>query len=111
VQPETPSPIDLPAPELEAEGLGWASGVIAIAGLFLLAANGQSLRDWIDDQSPGPAQSEAAMLADQWVHLTEALGVGLPRQAMHAQWKRAEEARFPTAHPEGRAITGPTDQR
>lgn len=92
---ETPSPIDLPAPELEEDGLGWTFGVIIIASLFLLCANAVSLRDWIDDQPPGPVQAEAAELADQWVALTEGLGIGLPRKAMHAQWKRAEEAGFP----------------
>ena len=91
-----PSPIDLPEPELEAPGLGWTFGVILIASLFLLFANAASLRDWIDDQPPSPLQAQAAELADQWVDLTEALGIGLPRKVMHAQWKRVEEARFPS---------------
>jgi len=91
---ETPSPIDLPEPELEEAGLGWTFGVIAIASLFLLFANASSLRDWIDDQSPSQAQQQAAEYADQWVETTESFGIGLPRKAMHDQWKRAEEARF-----------------
>lgn len=92
---DTPSPIDLPEPELEESGLGWAFGVIAIASLFLLCANAASLRDWIDDQPPSPTQQQAAEYADQWVALTEGFGIGLPRKAMHGQWKRAEQARFP----------------
>jgi len=95
VPQETPSPIDLPEPELEESGLGWAFGVILIASLFLLFANAVSLRDWIDDQPPSPIQARAAELADQWVGITEAFGVGRPRKVMHAQWKRAEQARFP----------------
>ena len=91
---ETPSPIDLPEPELEEAGLGWTFGVIAIASLFLLFANASSLRDWIDDQPPSQAQQQAAEYADQWVETTENFGIGLPRKAMHDQWKRAEEARF-----------------
>ena len=91
---ETPSPIDLPEPELEEAGLGWTFGVIAIASLFLLFANASSLRDWIDDQPPSQAQQRAAEYADQWVETTESFGIGLPRKAMHDQWKRAEEARF-----------------
>jgi hypothetical protein len=91
---ETPSPIDLPEPELEEAGLGWTFGVIAIASLFLLFTNASSLRDWIDDQPPGPAQQQAAEYADQWVETTENFGIGLPRKALHDQWKRAEEARF-----------------
>lgn len=103
----TPSPIDLPEPELEADGLGWTFGVILIASLFLLVANAESLRDWIDDQPPSPVQAEAAAIADQWVDMTEAMGVGLPRKAGHAQWKRAEEARFPNSDEKERAATSP----
>lgn len=91
----TPSPIDLPRPEIEESGLGWAFGVILIASLFLLFANAESLRDWIDDQPPSPLQAQAAEYADQWVGITEELGIGVPRKAMHEQWKRAEAARFP----------------
>jgi len=75
--------------------------VILVASLFLLFANAESLRDWIDDQPPSPVQAEAAALADQWVDITEAMGIGLPRKAAHAQWKRAEEARFPGQKSEG----------
>lgn len=99
----TPSPIDLPVPELEEGGLGWCFGVIAIAGIFLLFANAVSLRDWIDDQPPSPVQAQAASLADQWLELTDALGIGLPRKALHSQWKRAEEARFPEKSGKGGA--------
>jgi hypothetical protein len=95
---KTPSPIDLPEPELDEPGLGWAFGVIAIASLFLLFANASSLRDWIDDQPPNPAQQQAAEVADQWVETTESFGIGLPRKAMHDQWKRVEQARFPGSH-------------
>jgi hypothetical protein len=92
----TPSPIDLPEPELEENGLGWTFGVIIIAAMFLLLTNAVSLRDWIDDQPPSPVQAQAAALADQWVDVTEEFGVAVPRDFMHAQWKRAEEARFHT---------------
>ena len=89
-----PSPIDLHEAPLEADGLGWTFGVILIASLFLLCANAVSLRDWIDDLPPSPVQAQAAELADQWVALSEGLGIGLPRKMLHAEWKRAEEARF-----------------
>jgi hypothetical protein len=95
VPQETPSPIDLPEPELAESGLVWGFGVILIASLFLLFANAASLRDWIDDQPPSPLQAHAAELADQWVGITQDFGIGQPRKAMHTQWKRAEQARFP----------------
>jgi hypothetical protein len=97
---ETPSPLDLPEPPLEESGLGWTFGVIFIASLFLLCANAVSLRDWIDDQPPGPLQAQAAEWADQWLEITEGFGIAVPRDALHKQWKRAEEARF---HDDGNA--------
>jgi hypothetical protein len=104
-----PSPLDLPEPELEEKGLGWTFAIILIAALFLLLANAVSLRDWIDDQPPGPLQAQAAELADQWVGITEAIGIAVPRDAMHAQWKRAEEARFHAKSSGADAADGATD--
>ena len=100
---DTPSPIDLPEPELDEGGLGWSFGVVLIASLFLLCANAVSLRDWIDDQPPSPAQQQAAEWADEWVGTSEGLGIGLPRKAMHDQWKRVEATRFPGAGQKERA--------
>ncbi|HWI87031.1 MAG TPA: hypothetical protein VNT42_12015 [Sphingomonas sp.] len=106
-----PSPIDLPEPEIEANALGWTCVVVAIAALFLLAANAVSLRDWIDEQPPSPFQAQAATLADQWVEFTGAIGIGLPRDAIHTQWKRAEGARFHEGAGENEAASGPANQR
>ena len=91
---ETPSPIDLPAEPLGRPGLLWATGTIVIAALILLAANAVALRDWIDEQPPSPVQEQAAALADQWVTITDAAGVGRPREWLHDLWKKAENARF-----------------
>jgi hypothetical protein len=91
---ETPSPIDLPEEPLEGLGLGWAAGVIAIVSLFLLAGNAVSLRDWADDQTPGPVQAQAAAIAQQWLDLTDAVGIGRPRAWLHDLWKKAEAAHF-----------------
>jgi hypothetical protein len=91
----TPSPLDLPEPELEeGSALGWTTGVILVASLLLLLTNAVSLRDWIDDQPQGPVQAQAAELADQWVEISRRIGFGVPRDALHTQWKRAEGARF-----------------
>ena len=92
---ETPSPLDLPEPEdAETSALGWASGVILFAGGLLALANAVSIRDWIDDLPASPAQAQAAATADAWVEISRQLGFGRPRDALHAQWKRAEGARF-----------------
>ena len=92
---ETPSPIDLPGPaRVGAGGLAWASIGIALATLILFLTNAVSLKGWIDEQPPSPAQAWAAAQADTWVAFTDRIGLGSPRAALHAQWKRAEGARF-----------------
>lgn len=91
---ETPSPIDLPDEPLEAPGLGWAAGVIAIASLLLLAINAVALRDWANDLTPSPVQAKLADAAEGWFEFTEAIGIGKPRAWLHDQWKKAENARF-----------------
>lgn len=91
---ETPSPIDLPDEPLDAPGLGWTAGVIAIAALLLLAMNAVALRDWVEEQTPGPVQAQAAAAAEQWVALTDAIGIGRPRAWLHDLWKQIEAARF-----------------
>ncbi|WP_294390748.1 hypothetical protein [uncultured Sphingomonas sp.] len=92
---ETPSPVDLPEPLIEdVGGLGWTSIVIALAAVVLLATNSVSLKDWIDDQPPSPVQAQAAVLADGWLTLMRTIGLALPRDALHQQWKAAEAARF-----------------
>ena len=107
---ETRSPIDLPDPQPEQNGLGWASGVIAVATMTLLLANAVSLSGWIDEQQPGPLQARAAELADGWTAFTASIGLGTPRAALHAQWKRAEAARFASGKGEEEGAT-PTGQR
>jgi hypothetical protein len=96
---ETPSPIDLPAEPVGAPGLGWTTGVIAIASLLLLATNAVSLRDWANDLTPGPAQAQLAEATQGWLDFTEAVGVGKPRAWLHDQWKKAENARFGQEQP------------
>jgi hypothetical protein len=91
---ETPSPIDLEVAPLDAPGLAWTARVLAVATLLLLAINARSLADWIDDMPPSPAQTRAALVADNWVTLTEAVGVGVPRRWLHERWKAIEAARF-----------------
>lgn len=91
---ETPSPIDLPAKPVEAPGLGWTGGAIAIATLVLFATNAVSLRDWAADLTPSPAQARLAEATEGWLAFTDAVGVGRPRAWLHDLWKKAENARF-----------------
>lgn len=106
---ETPSPIDLPEPQPERDGLGWASAVIAVATIVLLLGNAVALSGWVDERPPGPLQARAAEIADDWTAFTTSIGFGAPRAALHAQWKRAEAARFASGK-QGEGA-GPADQR
>lgn len=91
---ETPSPIDLPAPPLEAPGLGWAATAIFTAALVLLAINAVALRDWAEELTPSPTQARIAATAEQWVTITDQLGLGAARSWLHDRWKTIEGAHF-----------------
>jgi len=91
---ETPSPIDLPDEPLERPGLLWTGATIAIAALLLFVMNAVALRDWIEEQAPSPVQAQAAALAEQWVTITDDIGLGRPRAWLHDLWKKAEGATF-----------------
>lgn len=92
---ETPSPVDLPGPTLVGgRPLAWASMVIAIATLFLLLTNAVSLDDWANDLTPSPAQARLAEVTGWWRGVTDQIGLGAPRAALHDRWKAAEAARF-----------------
>jgi|KBSSwiStaDraftv2_1062776.scaffolds.fasta_scaffold191369_3 hypothetical protein len=89
------SPVDLPNPTLpKGHPLRWTTICIATASLFLLATNAVSLRDWVDEQTPGPIQAKAAVLAASWQDLTDRVGLGKPRALLHREWKEAQATRF-----------------
>ncbi len=89
------SPVDLPAVEGEEESaLGWASGVIAIAALFLLVFNAGALRDWTYDLEPGPVGQRAVGAAESWFGVTEAVGADRPVAVMHGWWEELKALEF-----------------
>ena len=92
---EFDSPVDLAGGTGgDAHPLRWATIVIATASLFLFATNAIAIRQWIDEQTPGPIQARVQALAMSWEAFTMEIGVGRPRAALHAQWKAAQAARF-----------------
>jgi hypothetical protein len=91
---EFESPVDLPTGEPLRHPLRWTTSIMVIASLFLLATNAISLREWVDEQAPGPRQAQLAALAERWDALTLSIGLGVPRAALHREWKAAEAARF-----------------
>ena len=92
---EFDSPVDLPGAE---PGVGaplrWTTITILTASLFLLATNAATLREWVEEQTPGPRQAQLAALAVRWEAATSVLGLGTPRAALHRQWKAVQAARF-----------------
>lgn len=91
---QTPSPIDLPEPPLEAAGLGWATTAIFVAALVLLAINAVALRDWVEELAPSPTQARLADAAERWVAITDEVGLGTVRGWLHDRWKAIEGAHF-----------------
>lgn len=91
---ETPSPIDLPDEPLDRPGLLWTTATIAVAAILLFAMNAVAMRDWLEEQPPSPLQQQASALAEQWVEITDDIGIGKPRAWLHDLWKKAEGATF-----------------
>lgn len=91
--------------------LRWTTLTIATASLFLLATNARSLRDWVDEQAPGPLQAQAAELAASWESLTTDAGLGTPRVVLKEGWKTAQAARFGKTGPDPETGPGEPDQR
>lgn len=87
------SPVDLrDAPRSTERPLGWATGIIAVAGALLLLMNAASVAAWADEQTPGPVQAEAARLAHHWDDITIAMGLAAPRAAVKTIWEAAKAA-------------------
>lgn len=91
--------------------LRWTTLTIMTASLFLLATNARSLRDWIDEQPPGPVQAQVANLAERWEGLTAGVGLGVPRAVLKTGWNKAQAARFGKAGPDPETGPGEPDQR
>ena len=90
---ETLSPVDLPgAPDGSA--LRWTSIVVSTAALILLLTNAATLDDWARDLPPGAYAERATEATGRWAEFTARFGLGTPHAALHAQWKKAEAAKF-----------------
>lgn len=74
--------------------LRWTSVTIVTAALLLLATNATALRDWADEQTPGPLQAQVADLAHQWQEITDRAGLGAPRAVLADLWTQGEAARY-----------------
>ena len=92
---ELASPVDLPGePIAEARPLAYATVAIAVATLVLLCTNAGALAGWVDAMPPSALQQRASLAANGWSAAMDAVGLGRPRAALHAGWKRAQAARF-----------------
>lgn len=92
---EFDSPVDLPDDEPGAgHPLAWTTLVLVVASFVLFLTNAVAIRDWVDEQTPGPRQARLAEIAAQWEAWTADAGLGTPRAALHAEWKAAQAVRF-----------------
>jgi hypothetical protein len=92
---DTLSPVDLPgATVIGGHPLRWTSVAIATAAAFLLFLNAATIDDWARELAPGPVTARLSEAAGRWAALTGRLGLGTPRAALHAQWKRGQALRF-----------------
>ena len=87
------SPVDLADAPGTAAPLRWTATGLAVASLFLLATNSIALKSWVVEQTPGPWQSRAAVLATDWHARMTALGLSAPRAALNRLWLNAQAQR------------------
>lgn len=95
------SPVDLPGEPLD-EGGGawrWTTLAIMVATAVLMAANATTLNGWAVELPPGPVASRLAAATGWWDAITQR-NLGAPRAWLHAQWERAQAARFGHERPE-----------
>lgn len=111
---DTLSPVDLPPPaEPLPDSLLWATIVIAIATLVLLALSATALRGWAYELEPGRYTSPVIAAAEDWHDAAERLGLTAPTDAMRGWWERARawefsgETEMPMPTPE----SAPSDRR
>lgn len=89
------SPVDLPAEPIEGgHPLLWTSITIIVAALILLATNAFTIRAWANELEPSETQAKLVEIATVWQDWTDSAGLGAPRAAMNALWKKAQAARF-----------------
>lgn len=92
---EFDSPVDIPEDDTGAgHPLAWTTLVLLVASLVLLFTNAVAIRDWVDEQTPGPYQARLAEIAAGWEQWTADVGLGTPRAALHDRWKAVQAARF-----------------
>ena len=91
---ETMSPVDLPGAPEDGQPLRWTSLAIALAALILLFSNAATIDDWAKELPPSAAAEQVTQVTGRWSAFTDRLGLGMPRALLHAQWKRAETAKF-----------------
>lgn len=92
---ETLSPVDLPGSQtIGGTPLRWTTVVIATATFFLFLTNAVTIDGWAKELPPGPMAARLIGVTSGWVGITDRLGLGAPRAAVHSRWKEAEAARF-----------------
>ncbi len=93
---EMESPVDLPgAATIGGRPLAWTATAIATAALFLLVTNAITLDGWAAELAPSETVARLNAVTAGWRDGTDGAGLGTPRAMLHAQWRKAQAARFP----------------
>jgi hypothetical protein len=100
-------PVDLPGSQfIGGHPLRWTSGVIATATLFLALTNAISLHGWAAELPPTAFNQRLVDITARWQAITDAVGLGAPRAAVHGVWKQGQAARFGSQPAEGEPTPG-----
>lgn len=89
----TPVAVD-PAPIDQDRPWRWATGVIAVATLFLALTNAHAVQGWFDERPPGSFSEPLRAPIRQWSALTARAGLDAPRAALRRRWQAVEAMRF-----------------
>ncbi len=77
----------------------WATGVIAVATLFLALTNAHAVQGWFDERPPGSLTEPLRAPIRRWSALTARAGLDAPRAVLRRRWQAVEAMRFGDERP------------
>lgn len=95
---EVGSPVHVPADPVDARApLGWATGVVATAAVFLALTNAPTASAWLDGLPQGPLTERLRPAITAWVAATDNLDG--PHRWVAARWQALRGWRFGDEEP------------
>ncbi|SFP60519.1 hypothetical protein [Sphingomonas rubra] len=98
---EVGSPVVVPPDEAvdARRPLGWTTGVILVATLFLAIFNAGSATEWLDEQTPTATIERLRAPVEGWSRATAALHADAARTHLRRWWQALRAARFGDERP------------